>query len=164
MLSKKQEDELVLLLNKINPGYYPLKLFHSISRLWTTTAIELVPFFIENGVLKVVLIQRQKSDMFFPGFWHNPGCVIRPTDTIDTTFKRILESELGYSGKSDPIFVKNILHKSVRGNSLGILYWTLLNEPCKKGKLFSTDRLPKNFLSLQQKFIDCAIEDYKSRL
>lgn len=54
--------DLSNILAKIEPGKLPLEIFNQVARLTVMPVIEVVPFYIENGDIKVYLLKRHMSD------------------------------------------------------------------------------------------------------
>jgi len=94
-MSEEEQKTLVKLLKKLSPGFYPLEIYHEFCRLNTVSFIEIIPI-INDGrnTPKILMIKRPKNDLHWPNLYHTPGCTIRPTDTLESTFQRILKDEL----------------------------------------------------------------------
>lgn len=164
MLNSAEEKQLVKLLRKIEPGFYPLDVFWEFQRLTKQTAVEIIPLVKTEEEIKIYMIQRESDDKFWPSLWHTPGCIIRPTDKIETAINRVLEEELNSPQLIiKPTYVDTIAGDSPRGDFLGYLMYTLMKtEPkVKNGRSFALDSIPDNIINLQKDFISHVLEAFK---
>src|SRR4029079_6461487 len=101
----------------------PVEIFWEFCRLVKTSAVEIIPFFIDTkGNVKILLTKRAASDQFWPNLYHNPGCVIRPNDTLEMAVNRVLEEELGSpSVIRAPVFSHIHFTTYTRGESIGLI-------------------------------------------
>ncbi len=164
-MNKEDQSKLVSLLKKLDPGFYPLEIFMQMARLNTLSIIEFVPVWKnEDGVVEVLLLNREENDKLFAGELHTPGTVIRPTDSDGKkylAFERILKDELANTKVSAPYFVGSILHKSKRGTEHAQVYWVEVQEKPKLGKMYRVDSLPNNIMQSQISFIQLAVNNYE---
>ncbi|MDQ6984781.1 MAG: hypothetical protein Q9M91_04290 [Candidatus Dojkabacteria bacterium] len=143
-------------LNKLEPGFFPLDIFHEFCRLTTTSVIELVPFYKDNkGELFVHLVKRQTTDPFWPNMWHNVGSVIRASDNFESVIKRLITEEIGLKQSSTvkPTYYDHFIENSLRGNTSALIYYILLNEVPVNGKLFNIAKLPNDLIEYQKRYI-----------
>lgn len=157
----------VLNLKKLSPGELPLSLFLEIARLAVLTAIEFVPLRQkENGVVEVLLIQREIDDPNWPGMLHTPGTILRACDQVGSfknAFDRISQELSQPSNISEPVFVKNIFQHTTRGSVSALVFWVELNEEVESGHFYPSDSLPKSIVVSQLEFIQDAVEAFKNR-
>lgn len=163
-MTKEEENELVRLLKKLEPGFLPYEIFVQIARLAVLPIIEFVPLRLNNtGAAEVLLLSRSEDDPIWPGELHTPGTVVRPTDTegqIYLAFERITKYELQGTEISQPYFVGSILHKSKRGTEQAQIFWVeVIGEP-KTGTFYPVNELPPNTIGSQVAFIKQATESY----
>lgn len=161
-ITKPEIEELVRLLKKLEPGYYPIEVFWEFCRLVKVCTVELVPFVRDQeGNIKVVLTKRDDNDKFWPGMYHTPGCIVRPRDTLEESINRVMIEELkNPKVLKPPKFVTFLFSGHKRGEGVQLLYWVELDKKIPCGELFSCDELPVNFIQGQKKFLDKALEDY----
>lgn len=165
-MNKREETELVRLLNKLEPGFLPYDIFIEFARLAVLSVIEFVPLRRnKDGVIEVLLLPRDENDAIWPGQIHTPGTVTRPTDTderlYELAFERIVSEELKGTKVSEPWFVKNILNKSKRGTENAQIYWVEVQAEPAVGEFYAVDSLPKNLIDSQQDFIRLAAGSFK---
>ena len=146
MLEAKEQAQLINLLKKVEPGFYPIELFWQFARLNTLGFIEFVPLRINNGDVEVLLIRRGGEDAFWPGKLHVPGCTIRPRDNKDDVFERLLADELGYSEEAQPTYLTTEVRRSARGNELSLVFLVELKQVPKNGDFYSVDNLPDDII------------------
>lgn len=164
MLDKDEEKELVTLLRKLEPGYFPLKIFWEFARLNKLTAMEIVPFIKSDYEEedKVLLIKRGEEDLFWSGQYHTPGCIVRGTDTLDNARDRVYIEELASPMLSIDITFSHVnSYVTPRGRNLGLVHFLELNEKPSVGEVFSLDSLPNNIVGYQVEMIFAAYKNYK---
>ena len=160
-----EEQQLVTLLKKLEPGYFPIEIFWEFCRLCKLTVIELLPCFKdEDNNVKVLLTKRPDNDRFWPGKYHNPGCIVRQGDTIESAIERVINEELsGVKIFGEPKFqgVKSVV--SERGGHIQIYYSVLLDsnndELNRLGKLFDASKLTDNEVIEKDSAVK-AVKDY----
>lgn len=156
-LTKANEKTLTNLLRRLKPGFLPYDVFVELARLVVFSIIEYVPLRInEKGEVEVLLLPRAEDDPIWPGEFHTPGTVIRPTDNegqMYLAFDRILNDELKNTKVSKPYFVGNILHKSKRGTEQAQVYWVEVIGRPEVGEFYPVSNLPKRLIESQRKFI-----------
>ncbi len=146
MLNENEQKQLIELLEKIEPGFYPIELFWQFARLNTLGFIEFVPLRLNNGVIEVLLTRRSTDDAFWPGKLHIPGCTIRPCDNKEDVFKRLLNEEIGYTDKIEPMYLTTEVRKSARGNELSLVFFVELNQTPENGDFYSVNNLPDDVI------------------
>ncbi|MDZ7786337.1 MAG: hypothetical protein U5L95_04425 [Candidatus Saccharibacteria bacterium] len=164
-MKKTEENELVDLLKRLNPGFLPYPIFEQIARLTALSIIEFVPLRINKSQnIEVLLLDREGDDPIWPNKVHTPGTVIRPGDNEGNqyvAFERIVKDELKDTKISEPHFVGSLLHKSKRGTEHAQIYWVeVLGEP-KNGSFFEANKLPETLISSQRKFINQAVKSFR---
>lgn len=161
MLSQSEQKQLVNLLRKLDPGYYPIEIFWEFCRLNKLTSIEILPFVMRDGKpYKILLTNRGEKDRFWKNMYHYTGCVVRANDTLEDSIKRVLNDELS-SVKlvSSPKFLfVNFSDNNPRGKSLGLIYYMEVEEYSKVGEFFDIDSLPENIVTEQINVIKKAVE------
>lgn len=165
-MNKQDEEELVNLLAKLEPGFLPYQIFKEIARLVVMPVIEFVPLRIKDGLVEVLLLERDETDDIWPGEVHTPGTVIRATDKggkMHKAFERVLHDELGGIEVSDPHFVGTLFHEGRRGAEQAQIYWIEVLEEPKIGKFYLASKLPENMMDQQIKFVSQAVESFKKR-
>ena len=116
------------ILSKLDPGFLPLDIFLSISRLFTSSILELIPIRIDStGNHNVLLIKRPPNDPYWPNLLHNPGIFIMPTDKdekLQYTFNRLFEKELrGVTFIGKPVFSHYSFHQTKRGSEMSLVHY-----------------------------------------
>jgi len=164
MLTEAEQKQLVNLLAKLNPGFYPYDIFIQLARLVTFSIIEFVPLRRNNGATEILLLERESNDDIWPGEVHTPGTVVRPTDNLDNSylaFQRIRNDELKGTPVTEGHWVGNIFHHSKRGAEQAQVFWVeVLGEP-KVGKFYSVTKLPDNLIESQKGFIMQAVRSFE---
>jgi hypothetical protein len=152
-MTEAEQKQLLSLLEKLEPGFYPIEIFWQFARLSTMPTIEFVPFRYIGESLEVLLLPRADDDKFWPGMMHIPGCVIRPNDTRDDVFARIMHDELLDVSLGEPTFVATHVRKTTRGNEHAEIYCAeVLGEP-KVGKFYDVQSLPENIIDVYRNLI-----------
>lgn len=165
-LSESEIKQTVSLLSKLEPGYLPFELFLEVYRLTPAPTLQIIPLRRNpEGKIEVQLIQRPADDPLWPNLWHNPGTVLRATDTFGSACNRLFDDELGGFGTAEDLaFVDNTLSKSDRGTEAIMLYRIEAEdgEP-SEGKFFPADDLPTNIIASEVPHIKRAVADFKRR-
>ena len=170
ILTEEEIITLTELLKKIKPGFLPLSVFIQIARIYVTAVIEIVPLYNGNGVVKVLLQERDVSDPVWGGALHTAGSVIRATDEsgdFRSAIERILQKELkNIELKNEPTFVKTIFHQVKRGRELGLVFYIELktDKVSNIGELYNIDNLPDKIVDTQIQFIKDAGNLFKNHL
>lgn len=163
-LSEDEVQQAVALLSKLEPGFLPLELFWQVYRLTPAPTLQIIPLRrTSRGIVEVQLIRRPADDPLWPGLWHNPGTVLRATDTFGSAANRLFDDELGGFGTAeDLIFVENLFNKSTRGTEVVLLYRMdgEDGEPAE-GAFFPVDDLPKDIIESEIALIRRAAADFK---
>ncbi len=159
-LTPDEQSQLLSLLSKVEPGFYPIELFWEFARLMTIPTTVFVPFFVEDEAAYVWLIPRDESDRFWPGQLHVPGCVVRPTDNQVEVKNRIVTGEMKGVSVGEPTYVTTEIRKTPRGNEVVTVYYIELYERPKFGELFVAGNLPKNSIEIDNKLIEHAAEAF----
>lgn len=164
MLNSSEIKQTVETLRKLEPGYYPIEIFWEFCRLNKLTTIELAIFKkYKDKNPKVLLIKRPKDDKFWPGLYHNPGCIIRSTDSLDDALNRVLTQELNNPDLTiKPQFIKSYFSKFIeRGNIIAMQYWAEANNT-SVGEFIEYNRIKqmKNMVNGTLENIEASIESY----
>lgn len=156
--------EAANILKKMVPGTLPQPLFIEITRIAATPIVEIVPLRKnQQGEIEILLTKRDTNDPTWPGMYHTPGTVVRPSDTEGSykdSFDRILAGELKNTPTTSPIFVTNYLHKVKRGMESSLIYWVEVTGKPLVGEFFNSNNLPVNLIDTQIDFINIAIGHY----
>lgn len=112
-------------LGKLSAGFVPPALFRQFARLAVLPSFVVVPLFRRGAETYVRLTQRDMADIDYPGQWHPPGTVVRPTDeTLPAVFERLGRSELSeMTIVKGPIFFDIAFAQIIRGRELSLLHW-----------------------------------------
>lgn len=163
-LAAHEEQQLVDLLKRLEPGFQPFAVFEQLARLVVLSIIEVVPLRMHDGQLEVLLIE--KEDEPFIGQLHTPGTVVRTTDIGSTRdglwepFARLFHEELGDIAVGRPYFAGNIIHRNERGAEQAQVYWVEVMGEQKIGAYYPVDKLPENIIDSQRAFIAAARDSY----
>lgn len=162
-MDKTEQDQLVSLLGKLEPGFLPYDIFVQIARLTVLPIIEFVPLRVIDGRVEVLLLKRSANDDIWPGEIHTPGTVIRATDNsgeMYKAFERILNDEMAGTKVTDPYYVGSILHQSKRGMEQAQVFWVEVIEEPKIGIFYPAINLPETTISSQKEFIAQAVSSF----
>ncbi len=154
----------VSILRRLNPGFLPKELFIELTRLMTTSIVEVVPMRRVNGKAQILLLQRPEDDPNWPGMLHTPGTVVRPTDSeegIAGPISRIYKDELNLDKWQEPVFVGPILHEVNRGTEMSLVYYLDMSDSdITEGTWYDSDNLPDNIVDTQIEFINESLEKF----
>ena len=155
------------ILKQLEPGLLPEEIFYQIARVFVTPIVEIVPIILEDGKVKVLLLERPADDPFWGGMLHTPGTIVLSTDkegSIESAFERILNNELaGETATHPPILVGYENHQGNRGRELALIHWIEMKDATSKvGKYYDIDNLPVRIVNTQVKFIKKAVDHYKN--
>ena len=154
----------VSILRRLKPGFLPKELFIELTRLMTTSIVEVVPMRRVNGKAQILLLQRPEDDPNWPGMLHTPGTVVRPTDSeegIAGPISRIYKDELNLDEWQEPVFVGPILHKVNRGTEMStVFYLDMSDADITEGTWYDSDNLPDNIVDTQIEFINESLEKF----
>ena len=142
-----QPDELshaAAILDDLPVGFIPPTLFRQLARLVVLPSFVVVPLFRRGSEVHVRLTQREMGDPDYPGQWHPPGTVIRPTDeTLQACFERLSRSELSQMTiVKEPMFFDLAFTQIIRGRELSLLHWVEIVDDGSPGS-FPVETLPK---------------------
>lgn len=143
-----KSDELshaAAILDGLPVGFIPPLLFRQFARLVVLPSFVVVPLFRRGSEVYVRLTQREIGDLDYPGQWHPPGTVIRPTDeTLLACFERLSRSELSrMTIVKGPIFFDLAFTQIIRGRELSLLHWVEIVDDDSSGS-FPVEALPKS--------------------
>ncbi len=130
-------------LDGLPVGFIPPRLFRQFARLVVLPSLVVVPLFRRGSEIHVRLTQRDTDDPDYPGQWHPPGTVIRPSDdTLQACFERLARSELsGMTIVRGPVFFDVAFTQIVRGRELSLLHWIEVVDDDSPGS-FAVGNLP----------------------
>ena len=163
-LSETEINTAASLLAKLEAGFLPQRLFDQITRLHVTATVVCVPLKQTAEGPQVLLIQRGSGahDPVWPGYWHLPGGMIRPTDTPGSyrdVFERILQGEMkGVPLAGEPVFVQTTFADTRRGRELAQIYYVLLEGEPTVGAFFPVDKLPEPIIEHEPPYVRAALK------
>lgn len=164
MLNEKEQKQLVALLERLEPGFYPIEIFWQFARLNTLAIIELIPLCTLDGRLNVLLTQREKQDKFWPGQWHIPGTVMRPDDNEKTALKRIVKDELADISVGEVAPIITDIRRSKRGSEQSKVFIVEIDgRGLNVGQLFKVTDLPENTVDGHRYLIELAAKTFLDR-
>jgi hypothetical protein len=151
------------LLARLEPGFLPFPLFLQIYRLTPAPTMDTIPLRRNsNGDIEVLLLRRPPDDPIWPNLWHNPGTVLRASDTYESALDRLLNDELqGARIVKDPVFVANIFNQSKRGTEVILIYRIEIKGPTPVGTFWPIDKLPKDIIDSEIAVIKTASQHYE---
>lgn len=143
---------------------YGIELFDALSKITTSIAVETVVLRTGKGAygLEVLMTQRTKDDIAYPGEWHCPGRVLRPGEEFpDGPLKRLVKNEL-FAEIGEAKFVGYINHREeARGHFLLMVYLIENIGTSNKGEWFPVDQLPEPTVDChREKVIPLAVSKY----
>lgn len=164
-LSPEELQQLISLLDRLQPGFLPLEVFLQVSRLVATPIIEVVPVRKNQGKTEILLLPRDADDHLWPGEVHTPGRVIRATDDpeyVQAGVSAIIADELGGAQLGPVQFVQTVFHASRRGAEFAQIYWAEVIGSPSVGEFFDAQELPHNLIQSQQEFITLAVASFEA--
>ena len=156
MLDHDEQTQLLSLLSKLEPGFYPIELFWEFARLMTVATIECIPLRLRDGSVEVLLTRRAADDKFWPNKLHIPGCVVRPTDNEDDALERICTKELRGTTVGKPVELVAYVRRLERGNEMTKMFWVEVTGDSKDGEFYNVDDLPADLLDVYPSHIQSA--------
>ena len=129
-MSSDEISQAAAILGELPVGFVPPLLFRQFARLAVLPSFVVVPLFRRNSETYVRLTQRDMGDPDYPGQWHPPGTVIRPTDeTLQACFERLARSELPeMTVIGGPVFFDIAFTQIIRGRELSLLHWVEITD------------------------------------
>lgn len=153
----KKEEQLVELLRDCTPGNLSEPVFEAIARVAVYPAVEVIPYRRKGREIEVGLLKRPQDDRHWPGMWHLPGTVLRPTDaSLHDAFERLYADEFEPPNESQPEFMGVGMVAYRRGTGLTIEHALRFDMKTQDTKLsfFNINDLPVNFIVEQQAILD----------
>lgn len=119
------------------------ELFDSIALKSVSVAVEAVCLAILNSEIVVYLTQRSATDTAYPGEWHCPGSVLRPTENITDVFARLEQGAFKGTTIIHHQFVANVNHpQEKRGHFFSLVYLCVAgNNVILNGRWVPVDKL-----------------------
>lgn len=150
-LTPEEIDTTMALLEKLEPGLLPEPIFIALSRLVVMVAVEFLVLRKTGAGVEILLTQRPDNDPIWPGKWHSPGTIIRPTDdSLQSCFDRLYKDELGGMDSLSPRPIGISYGAGDRGTGLTMEYVLDASEAdVPTGQFFSLDNLPENYIQEQ---------------
>jgi hypothetical protein len=149
MDSSLSSEQVAVYLAELPAGYLPEDIFLQMVRLMTVAVVELVPLRRRSdGTPEVLLVQRPQDDPYWPGMWHGPGTVLRPTDKMESghDYGDALGRLLGPGGELDgvetrgePVMVETERRRVARGDELAVIFYVEVTGEPKVGRFFALD-------------------------
>lgn len=142
-MNSDEISQAAAILGGVPVGYVPPMLFRQFARLVVLPSFVVVPLFRRGSEIHVRLTRREVADPDYPGQWHPPGTVIRPTDeTLQACFERLASSELSeMTVIRGPIYFDVAFTQIVRGRELSLLHWVEIVDDNSPGN-FPVGNLP----------------------
>jgi 8-oxo-dGTP diphosphatase len=92
---------------------------------YAVIAVDIVVFSIEDGKLKVLLIEMWKKP--FLGTWAAPGGLVRPLESVDKAAARVLKEKSGISGAYlEQLYTFGRVDRDPFGRVVSVAYFALL--------------------------------------
>ncbi len=161
-LSPRELTTLISLLSRIDRTK-PLgtELYNAIAFLSLNVAIEALTLRQGDKGLEIFLTKRSDTDTAYPGMWHSPGTIVRPTEEFVDSFKRLENREFKNNLKSWTFIENNNCPNEARGHFLQLLYLCEIEED-RSDNWFSVDNLPQPMVpNHQEVIIPIAVEVFK---
>lgn len=153
-----KEQVAIIALEAFEPGNLPPGLFEAVARVAVYPAVEFIPLRERDGRVEVLLFQRPDDDIQWPGMWHTPGTILRPTDSSYTdAFKRLLDDELRGTEVEPPVFMGAELSQNVRGRCVLLEHLVLVRGEPRAGQFFDIEKLPNEFIDAQRPSLERAV-------
>lgn len=154
-LTSKEIKVLVKLLEKVRlPAPYPV--FIALCKSVPLIAVDLAVMPDKNHILLTY-----RKDEFYDG-WHLPGSILRSLESVENAFRRVARSELCVK-VSRPKFTTYFSYFDNREYGIALLFVAKPKSKPAAGKYFNLDKLPKNFLKVQNQEIDFLKKLYLSK-
>lgn len=149
------------ILAKLEPGYLPEPIFDQVTRLVVTSTVVIVALKQTPDGPKVLLRMRgdELTNPIWPGHWHLPGTMLRPTDNetdYSSAFARLLKGELGMGDttlSASLQYVRTAFTQTKRGREVTRIYYVQLPDEPVRGELFPVDDLPKPIIEHEVNYI-----------
>ncbi|OGZ66112.1 MAG: hypothetical protein A3D34_02990 [Candidatus Staskawiczbacteria bacterium RIFCSPHIGHO2_02_FULL_33_16] len=140
-------NELLEFLGKINTKKpYGTALFNALARVTISLTIDAVclRLNIKSNKVEVYLTQRANNDTAYPGQWHCPNSIFRPSEDYKDVFARLEKREIGgLLGEKN--FIDSFNNpQEVRGHFFSLVYLCSIKKDGLVGRWFSVNDLPKN--------------------
>jgi hypothetical protein len=166
--SSEEIKQAAEVLSRLQPGTLPKELFYEFTRLWVTSIIEVVPCRRNSqDQTEVLLLQRPDDDPNWPGMYHTPGTVVRPTDVqdgIETALNRIFSDELNLAQPVPTQLVDIEFHQVSRGPEMAQVYTSdLTGLDIDHGTWCPADQLPDTIVDTQRDFIHTAVSSFQGK-
>ena len=159
------------------PQPWPYEFMWALNSIIPMIGVESVILRESNGILKVLLTQRDKSDPSWPLCWHVPGSTLQETDVVadqasELNFRsallRIWKKELELSEDQ----IRSIVAKKCdsvswrhdRGACVSVIFvCSGYGIEFPVGKFFPVEDLPEPFLGEQKIVVDAAVNYYRTQ-
>jgi hypothetical protein len=164
---EKQNDLAAIpdLLARLEPGFLPPDVFDAIARLVVLPTYVVVPLFLRQGALRVLLTRRDPDDAHYAGLLHPPGKIMLATDTgTAAVYRRLMNSELpNISPLSAPVFVEAFFTLILRGRELAMVHFLEIADPGPDGESFDAGALPVDVIDTDLPRVIRAVEAFRNR-
>lgn len=158
-LTTEEQQQLVSLLSKLEPGFYPPEIFFALAALAVTVTYTIVPLYRDKETVQVWLSERESDDPHWAGQLQTPGKVILPTDSdITATHDRLVSSEMSGLTFNDVHFCGYVFDEIPRGKEVALINYVEVTEPPAVGRLYDVTTLPDNLIATEHKRIAMATE------
>ena len=152
-LTDKEIKDLVRLLKKVRlPAPYPV--FIALGKSVPLIAVDLALMPDKNHILLTY-----RKDEFYDN-WHIPGSILRSYEPVENALKRVARTELGITILKKK-FATYFSYLDNREYGIALLFVVKSKSKPKDGKYFPLNKLPKNFLKVQNPEIEYLRRSFK---
>lgn len=98
----------------------------SIKYKFAVIATDVVIFTVQNGELKVLLIEMKKNP--YKGFWAAPGGLVGPKESVETAASRVLKEKAGLSNiHLEQLYTFGKVDRDPFGRVVSVAYFALIS-------------------------------------
>ena len=151
------------LLERLQPGYLPQKIFHAITRLVVTPTFVVIPLFYCEQKILVHLTRRDSDDPHYANLLHPPGTVLQATDqSLNEAYERLAQTELnGLRLIGSPVFVDVFYEQIKRGREISLVHWIALECNGDREGFYDSETLPADIVPTDITRIEKAVRHFR---
>jgi hypothetical protein len=136
------------------PGRVPEVVWLEHLRLNAIVAVEIIPYKIVDGKVKVYMIRRPTNDPFYPNQLHTPGTMCNGNDkTIEDAVQRVMNEEISEFTTDRPEEIDTLYRSTPRGVEGAFIFSTRVIDGGNPENWYDAENLPKDTIEHHQEMI-----------
>lgn len=155
-------EEVAEMERSYTPGNVPEAVWLEHLRLNAIVAVEIIPYRVIDGKVKVYMTRRPTNDRYYPNQLHTPGTMCNGNDkALESAIQRVREGEIPKFITGKPEEVTVIYRSTPRGVEAAFVYSAEVFEGGNPEDWFDAENLPEDTIEHHKEMIQISLKKIK---